>query len=637
LSSLIKDIISRVMNERFTDIEAKPDTPFISADMEVGNMCETMEVTYASVSSNNGEAIPAFKAFMTEAEKMKKFGFTDAEIDRAKKDIISTYETRAKRAATRTNSQLVPELINNFFDNYSYMEPEKEYELVKQLCGFIDSKVINKVLPSVVTDTNMVVIYEAPEKEGLSHPSKEDFLNAIHEVDNADIKPNAEEVVDKPLLDAAKLKGSTIKKTSGTVYGATEWTLKNGVKVIAMKSDKEKDRIRIKLFKNGGKSLIDDKDLPSFDENIFGLFLRNSGISEFPNTTLSKMLSGKNLYMSPFIDSRQHGISGSSTKKDLETAFQLMYLYFTHPRFDQNEFDQGMNQLKAVLPNLTNQPNYRLQDQLYKTLYNDSPRHQLINDSIMQNANLQTIERVYKDLFKDAAGTTVLIVGDFGTDTLKTYVEKYIGSLPKGKKSSKWIDRNDDMVSGKIENIFSVDMQTPQSTVCQIYNMPYAYSVKNQVIMDAIQYILDMIYTDTLREDEGGTYGASTQVSLSKYPKEKAMVLVAFNTKPSSADKLRALAVSGMKNLAENGPTDEQFSKTIENFKKQIPEKRVDNDYWLSQLFHYCVYGENEDQLYEKAVNELKPEDIKDMLQKIIGSGNYIEIVMNPGKSAEKE
>jgi zinc protease len=483
----------------------------------------------------------------------------------------------------------------------------------------------------------MVVIYEAPEKEGLSHPSKEDFINAIQEVNDSDIKPNAEEVVDKPLLDAAKLKGSPIKKTSTTVYGATEWTLKNGVKVIAMKSDKEKDRIRIKLFKNGGKSLIDDKDLPSFDENIFGLFLRNSGVSEFPNTTLNKMLSGKNLYMSPFIDSRQHGISGSSTKKDLETAFQLMYLYFTDPRFDQNEFDQGMNQLKAVLPNLTNQPNYRLQDQLYKTLYNDSPRHQLINDSIMRNASLQTIEKVYKDLFKDAAGATVLIVGDFGTDTLKTYVEKYIGSLPKGKKASKWIDRHDDMASGKIENIFPVDMQTPQSTVCQIYNMPYAYSVKNQVIMDAIQYILDMIYTDTLREDEGGTYGASTQVSLSKYPKEKAMVLVIFNTKPSSADKLRALAVSGMKNLAENGPTDEQFSKTIENFKKQIPEKRVDNDYWMSQLFHYCVYGENEDQLYEKAVNELKPEDIKDMLQKITSSGNYIEIVMNPGKSAEKE
>jgi zinc protease len=518
------------------------------------------------------------------------------------------------------------------------MEPEKELELVKQLCGMINADVLKQVTPQVISDTNMVIIYEAPEKAGIVHPSKEDFLNAIKEVQASDIKPNVEQNANEPLLDASALKGCKIKKTSETAYGATEWKLANGVKVIAMKSDKEKDRIRINLFKNGGLSMISDEDLPSFENNILALFLRNSGLSKFPNTTLSKMLAGKNVRVSPYFHSLQHGISGTSSVKDLETAFQLMYLYFTDPRFNQDEYDQGINQIKAVLPNLVNQPNYKFQEEFYKSLYGkDDTRHLMISDSILAKANLQTIEKNYKSMFKDAAGVTVLVVGDFGMDTLKNYVQKYIGSLPKGKKSTSWIDRHSGIVSGNVEDSFGVEMQTPKTTVYQVYSMPYAYSVKNEVTIEAIKYILDMLYVDTLREDEGGTYGASTDGSMDKFPEERASIYVAFETNPKSSEKLRSLAISGLKNLAENGPTAEQFSRTIENFKKNIPENRISNDYWMSQLFQYCTMGIKVDPEYEAAVNSLKPEDIKTMLQNILASNNFIEVVMGPSKAAERQ
>jgi zinc protease len=637
LSSVVKDLISRVMSERFTDLEAKPSTPFTSASLGIGNLCETMEVSYGTVDSKQGKAIDAFKTFYTEMEKMSRFGFTNDEIERAKKDLISSYESRAKKAPTRENSEFVPDLINNFFDSYAYMEPDKELELVKQICGMLNADVLKQVVPQVVSDTNMVIIYEGPEKAGVTPPTKEDFLNAIKEVKASDIKPNVEQSSNEPLLDVTKLKGSAIKKTQETAYGATEWTLKNGVKVIAMKSDKEKDRIRINLFKNGGRSLISDEDMPSFESNIYQLFKRNSGVSKFPKTQLDKMLAGKNVTMSPYINGLHHGISGISNVKDLETAFQLLYLEFTDPRFDENEYAQGINQLKTVLPNLESQPDYKFQKELFKALYGNSPRTLMIDNSVIEKANLQTIEKNYKNMFKDAAGATVLVVGDFGVDTLKTLVEKYVGSLPKGKKASNWTDRHDGIVSGKIEDCFTVDMQTPKTTVYQVYNTPYQYSVKNEVVAEAISYILDMIYTDTLREDEGGTYGAQTSMELSKEPREEITLFVAFETNPSSSDKLRSLAISGMKKLAEEGPTTEQFNRTIENFKKNIPEKRISNDYWMSQLYQYCTTGIKVDPEYEAAVNSLKPEDIKTMLSKIIASNDFIEVVMSPAKAAEKE
>lgn len=637
LTSIIKNIISSVMEERFNDLKAQPNSPFINASLSIGNLCESLEVTYGSVDSKDGESLPAFKAFYTEVEKMRRFGFTDGEINRAKDAIKARYESRAKKAETRTNDQFVPELYQNFFDNDAYMEPAKESELVNQICTMLNAQVINQVIPQVVSDTNIVITYEAPKKEGLSHPTEADFLKTMEEVKASDIKANAEEVINEPLLDAAALKGSPVKKTSTTIYGATEWTLKNGLRVIALASDKEKDKIRFNLFKDGGMSLIETADLPSFEDNIFGLFCQNSGIAGFSATKLSKMLAGKNLSVHQYINGLHHGINGTSTKKDLETAMQLVYLTFTEPRFDQNEYEQGINQIKAVLPNLVNNPNYKLQEEFTKTLYNNSDRKLMISEDVLAKANLQTIEKNYRALFNNAAGATAIVVGDFDIDTLKTYCEKYLGSIPKGKKAEKWIDRNTDPVKGDIKNVFKTNMETPMCTVYQVYNAPASYTAANKVAFDALQYIMDMVYTKTLREEEGGTYGASTFCDLNKQPKELGMFYVVFQCKPSFGNKLRALAIDGIKGIATNGPTAEQFSMTVENLKKNIPEQRISNDYWMSSIYKYFVNGIDEDKLFEEAVNNLKPEDIKNAAKLFVESGNFIEVVMEPEKAAEAE
>ena len=152
------------------------------------------------------------------------------------------------------------------------------------------------------------------------------------------------------------------------------------------------------------------------------------------------MLTGKTLTVNPYINNLDHGIEGNSTLKDFETALQLVYLFFTQPRFDQNEYDNGINQIEAVLPNLLSQPNYKLQKELYKVLYDDSPRHQMLSQEVVDAASLQTLEKYYRMLFNDAAGVTFLVVGDVDMDTVKPLVEKYIGSLPKGTKALKWVD-----------------------------------------------------------------------------------------------------------------------------------------------------------------------------------------------------
>lgn len=636
MMNFIKYYVSIIMAERFGDITAKADAPFVNANLGIGELCETMEATFGNISCKDGEGIPAFKAFMTEIEKMKRFGFSDDEVSRAKENILSMYEKAATGADSRQNGDFIDALTNNFFDNYSYMDPKAEYETAKLICSQINAVLLNQVVAGIITDNNMVILYKAPQKEGLTHPTEQDFINAIAEVKASEITPNEAVNTSEPLMDASVLKGSSIKKTSEITVGGKkvqEWILKNGVKVVVLPTEYKKDQIIMNLSKDGGSSIIATEDLPSFEPNVFGLFLNNTGLSKFPGTTLSKMLAGKNVSVSPFISNIRHGISANCTPKDLETAFQLMYLTFTEPRFDQEEFQTGIEHLKAVLPNLMNQPSFKFQHELTNTLYGNNPRKAVVDMDMLGKANLETIERVYRNqLFKDAAGTTLYITGNVDIKTLKPLVEKYIGSLPKGKKATEWIDNNEDIVKGKIENHFDVTMETPKSTVVQVYSSNIPYSVKDNVILDAAKYILDMIYVETLREDEGGTYGAQVGVGMKKSPKETAVIQVYFDTNPESADKLRELAVAGINKLMNEGPTDEQLVRTIENFKKNIPENRINNGWWLSNLQMYYNYGIDYDKEYEAAIKEINAENIKAVLKTILSQGNFAEIVMSPAK-----
>ena len=629
MTDLIKSIYSHIFAERFNDLCAKPDAPFLAGGLDFGNLCETLEVVMGVAQFKDGDGLAAAKAFLTEVEKAKRFGFTQDEVDRAISEILSQYDTEVEQASTRTNAQLVSPLLNNFFDNYAYMEPEYQYGVVESILEQFNAEILNMVFPTFIGPEDFVVLYKAPQKEGLAHPTVEQLRAVIDEVANTELEAPKSEDVPSAFLDPATLKGSKVKKAEEGLYGSTVWTLKNGVKVILLPTDYEKGRISFSIMKDGGLSLVSDEDLPSFESNLTYLFGSTSGVAGYSATTLQKMMSGKQFNVSRSYGNLTHGFSGSSTVKDIESALQLLYLNYTQPRFDQAEYDQAIKQIEAILPNLEKQPSYQLQKVIAEKFY-DSPRSAALSEELISKANLATIERVTKKLFKDAAGATMIMVGDFDIEAVKPLIEKYIGSLPKGKKATAWIDRNDDIVSRNVCEDFRTPMEAPKTTVLQCWKTDDAtYSIAGAVAYDALEYILGMVYTDTLREEEGGTYGASASTVLSREPKQYAFLQVAYETNDEQANSLRELAVKGLRDIAENGPSAEYFDRTVKNMQKNIPEKRLRNSYWMSSLRKWNDYGENYDAEWEAAVNALTPDQIKAAASALI-NGYTLETVMRP-------
>ena len=631
LTSLVKSIVGGVMYERFDDITSKTGAPFIGGGLYISSLIyDSIDAVMADVTLREDNILEGFRAFYTEIERLRRYGITDAEYERVKADIISRNEAAVEKASTRKNPEFIRSILSNFFDCKPMMEPAVEKQIDDALLGQINATVLNQMIPQFFTEENFVMLFNGPGKEGSVTPTEQQLLDIVAEVKASDVKPLEGEEIASEFMDGSKLKGAKVSKTAAGVYGSTVWTLKNGVEVVLLPTEYTKDQIRMSLWREGGRSLIATADLDSFDDNVIGMFYQNSGIAGFTGSQTKKMLTGKNVYVQPYLGSLTSGINATSTKKDLETAFQLIYLTYMQPRFDADEYQVGLDQLASMLPGMQENPRYKLQKDFYRVAYGNNPRKKVISQSTLEAAKLATVEKYYKKLFSGTKGLKLIIVGDFTPAEIQPLVEKYIGGIKKGGKKLAWVDTNEDLVSGEVRTAVPTKMETPLCTSFIVYSTPMDYTAANQAALDALSYILDMRNTTILREEIGGTYGASSPVQLNDLPKHKAILQVVFAAKPELNDTLVTTAQKIVADMAADGPTEEEFNMTVLNLKKNVPESRINNGYWMNLIKDYYLNPVEWDKAYEEAVNKLTAADVQKAAKALVESGNIIEFVQKP-------
>ncbi len=630
MNDLAVDLVNAVFSERFDDIRKKADAPFFAGFAAFTNLITTSDAFMANVVFSDGESLNAFEAALIEIEKAKRFGFTEGELERAKTNMIANAERATSNAESRKNGEYVRDYMSDFFQGWPFMTPAYKEEQIKGYLPFLSIDVINAFLKSISYDKNAVVLYLAPEREGLVHPKEQDFVAIMEKVKSAEMESDIKEEEFGELVDSALLLGSKVKQEKEGLFNSTVWRLENGINVVVRPSDYKKEEVTFRLQVPGGKSLIAESELPSLDDNMLVLYGNLSGVSHFPSTILSKMLTGKIVSESPFIGDEFHGITGQSSPKDFETLMQLVYLQVTEPRFVAEEIAPAFAQMNAIVPNLSKQPNFIFGDAYMKTAYGNNPRKQLISMDMVSKMSVTSLEQSYKTLFSNMAGASVYITGNVDLETIKPLVEKYIGSLPAIGGGSAYIDHNIQVVPGKVENVFNAPMTTPKSTVLLIYSGDVKYDLENVLTMQAFRYVLDLVYTETIREEEGATYGVGTQGSVSAIPQNRGEMLIQFDTDPARAEDMIKLAIKGVEDLANNGPSEEQMVKVRENFLKNVSESRINNSYWSNNLRQFDLTGVDLDTEREAVINSLTSEKVKNFVADFIGQGNFVKIVMNP-------
>jgi zinc protease len=419
--------------------------------------------------------------------------------------------------------------------------------------------------------------------------------------------------------------GKIISEKENPIFGTTELTLSNGVKVILKKTDFKADEIRMKGTSLGGSSLFPDSEII----NIKSLdAISAGGLGNFSAVDLEKVLAGKKASVNYGIGDKTENVTGSCSPKDLETMLQLTYLTFTAPRRDDDAFASYKNRNKAALQNQELNPNVAFGDSIQAAIYMHHPRAVRMKSDMIDKIDYDKLMEMYKDRYKDASDFTFIFVGNIDIAKDKDLIAEYLGALPAINRKETFRDTKLEMRKGTYKNEFIKQQETPKSSVFVVYNGKCKYNQKNNILMSMTSQILDLVYTEKVREEEGGTYGVYVGGSLSKYPKETALLQIIFDTAPDKKDKLMKIIFAEAENLAKAGPSDANLKKVKEYMLKKHTEDLKENRFWLGSIDEYIFTGVDMIKDYENLVNSITTKEVQKFADDLMKQKNEVEVTM---------
>lgn len=627
--NIITSFYNAMASNRISELMHQANPPFLGGSIGYSGLAKGYEAYGISTSAKPNEEALAFETILLENEKILRYGFTESELERVKTNMLVGMESAYKDKDKTNNESYISEMQEHFLNDEPIVDIDYYYNYVTKLIPTITVEEVNAKAKEWNVNKNQTIIISGAS-EGVKHLTKEECEAIIAKVKQSNVEAYKDAVSEAELISEELKGGKIVKTTELPQFSAVEWVLDNGAKVVFRKADYEKDNVTLTSYSKGGTSLYDTDMLVSAQNTA--AFVSGFGLGDFDAITLGKILTGKMANSAVKINSLSEAVQGASTPQDVETMMQLVYMQFEKPRFDKEIFESIMNRNRSTLPMVLGKPQKIMQDSVQMIMSNYNPRSILYNEDYLNRISLEQIEKVYRDRIKDASDFIFFIVGNVEEETIKPLVEKYIGSIKSEYRKETWRDNNVRGPKGKTVRSIELDLEVPKSTVITNFSKEMKYSLHNSFCLSVLQGILDLRYTENIREKEGGTYGVGVSGSASRIPYSSYNLTMQFDCDPDKADHLKSLIYAELDKLQKEAPTQEELQKVVNNMLKGREQSKNHNGYWLNAIVNYYINGldTTDPKNYEDILNKMTPKDIQKFLKTLMKGADIVDITFRP-------
>ncbi|QEC51529.1 zinc protease [Anseongella ginsenosidimutans] len=629
---LERSLYNKMLNDRINEIRQQPDAPFLFAVSSVSAFISNKDAYVLASVPKEGQVRAALTTLLKENLRVQRFGFTPTELERAKTDILNSYENSWSERDKRENRAFIDEYINHFLKDEASPGIEFEYAFVKEHLDEIGVEELNTLAGSLISDSNRVVILTAPENQKDSLPSEEELLAILNNSSGLEVSPYEDVVADKPLFSEELSPAKIVSREQIEEIGVTKLELENGVEVFLKPTDFKNKEVLFRAYSPGGTSLYPDEDYLEA-ANATGI-LTQSGIAGFEEKVLRKLLEGKTVGVAPYISTLEEGFSGSANIDDIETLFQLTYLYFTQPRFDSDALKTWQARQLTFLQNKDKSPMSVYGDTLRSVMNSYAARYAPLTPEMVRELEFERMQEVYADRFADAGDFAFFLVGSFDLDSIQPLLQTYLGNLPSSGREESWKNLNISPPEGVISKEVYKGSE-PQSRVTLVFTGQTDYDRMKNAQLAILGEALQIKLRESLREDAGGVYGVGVNTSISKFPEERYSVSVAFGCAPDNVEKLMGLVLQEIEKMKESGPLQSDLDKVIAIRKREHETALKENGYWISLLAG--SYEMKRDpaaaqEFFEASLQQVSPDNLKKLAGEYFDKSNYIKVVLYPEK-----
>ncbi len=628
--SLLGQIFSTMLNQRLKEYLRKENPPFKFYAFSGLNRLGRLNSAYVMSAGAIGNAVDrCVETLLTEAFRVLQHGFTSTEFERAKNEILRQYESKFNERDKTESIYYAFEYSRNFLEGEAIPGIEYEYELVKKWLPEIRLDEVNALSRKYIKKENVLIAVSAPERPDVIIPNEANIKQMFLELSGKVFEPYVDVTPTRPLFDKQVAEGKIIRERYLKGFDATELELNNGAKVVLKKTDFKNEEVVFFAYSFGGASQVANEDYYNavYCEEI----ITESGLGKFNKTELEKYLSDKLVSVRPAISDYYEAIYGSASPKDLVTMFEMVHLYFTEPRIDKEAFNSLKKQFISNVLDSKNRPEKVFRDSVNCNLWNYHTRRKPLTEDIVESFNMMKMYDIFTERFSDPSDFVFIFVGNFDTESMRAYVERYIGSIPSNGIKEHWKDDSLRMFKGKIEKNFVKGLEK-KSFARIVMNGEFDWSYRERFLIRALNNLLDIRLREVLREEKGGTYGVGIWFTTEAFPEKRYSLNITFGCNPDRVEELIGDAISVLKDVSSNLQKDIYLTKVKEILKRELELDLKDNYFWADKFYQYYFYNDPENmiELLWDYIDKLTLEDLLQIAKKYIKFDNFAKFVLLP-------
>lgn len=630
--NIVEDLYTSMLNARLRELTQKENPPFVYAYGYFGSYAKFHNGFQIAASSGTNDIRKTVDAVTIELERIKRFGFTEPELERAKKDQLTSFERSWNNREKRESSTFADEYVRHFTDEEVIPGIEKEFEVVKQSIPTITLSEVNALTDQFRNEKNYFSYVMGPQQSGsITAPSDTELLAALSLKDKPNVTPYQEKAIASSLLTKEPAAGKIMSQTKDEKLGTTEIKLSNGITVSLKKTDFKADQIILSSYRYGGNAGYTVADKFSAENAV--AVVTSMGAGNFSPVDLRKALAGKSANANPYISATGEGFKGNSSNKDVEIMLQLLYLYATEPRIDTGLFKSYIQKNKAQFAMMGANPQFAFIDTLYKTLFNGNPLAPtaLPKSDNYDKVNLERAVAIYKERLSDFSGMHFDIVGSFTEAEILPLLAKYIGGLPASGKKYTYTDNKVRPFNGDKELIFKKGKEK-QSLVLIISSGVTPYSAEKSFHMQALSEVLNIKIIEELREKIQGIYGGGTNGGLSRIPEGNFQFALQLPCGPDKVDTLIKAYNAELRSIATKGVEKSYLDKVKKQWMEEYKTSIKTNEYWINKLQQFRQGDNTPERMfhYEKYVEALSSADVQAAANLVISARTKLTAVLLP-------
>ena len=583
---IIGRLFYMMLNYRLNDIAREADSPFLSAFASEGQLVRGVYFQDVGVQARPGEVLSGLGAALTEIERVRRHGFTAAELERARSELLNAYERPFNDRENLNSGILAREYSRNFLQNEPVPGIAFEYRLVERLLPQITPAAVNRLADQYVGTGNRSVLIIGPEPEAGSLPGREELAAVIEAVQAERIDPYQDIEAVTTLLTAIPQPADIISRRTDATYNITDLTLANGARVLLKPTAFKEEEVLFSAASPGGSSLVNDEDYPEalFINNI----VNQSGIGDVSYAALQRLLAERSVSVIPFIDQLEEGFYGQAGKDHVETLFRLIYLYGTAPRADEDAFATVKDQNIEGLRNRELMPYVALMDAVTEARYGKSIRHAPPTLEMVESLDLARAFSIYQERFADFSDFTFLFVGNFDVEQMVEWSQRYLGNLPSSNRVETWQDVSPDPPAGIVE-LPVYRGQEEQSFTEILFTGPGEDTLENRLRLRMLETVLDILMREELREERSGVYASSVWAAMKPEPDGLYEITFSFGSDPERVQEMVDLLFGLIAKLQTDGPRDDLLAKARAQIIHRREEQLEQNHYWQHVLERYTA------------------------------------------------